>query len=138
MLQAMNTGHEGSMTTVHANSTRDALGRLEVMIAMAGYDIPLRALRAQICSAIQIVVQARRLSGGKRKLISVSELSGMEGEAIQMHDLFVFEQDGVDEEGHATGAFVCTGIRPNCYSRIEYRGIRLPVELFQRRAIEMD
>ena len=138
MLQAMNTGHEGSMTTVHANSTRDALGRLEVMIAMAGYDIPLRALRTQIANAIQIVVQARRLSGGRRKIISVSELSGMEGDAIQMHDLFVFEQDGVDEEGHASGAFICTGIRPHCYSRIENRGIRLPVELFQRRAIEMD
>ena len=138
MLQAMNTGHEGSMTTVHANSTRDALARLEVMIAMAGYDIPLRALRTQISNAIQIVVQSRRLSGGRRKIISVSELSGMEGEAIQMHDLFTFEQDGVDEEGHATGAFVCTGIRPHCYARIEHRGIRLPVELFQRRSIETE
>jgi pilus assembly protein CpaF len=138
MLQAMNTGHEGSMTTVHANSTRDALARIEVMIAMAGYDIPLRALRTQIANAIQIVVQARRLSGGRRKIISVSELSGMEGEAMQMHDLFVYEQDGVDEEGHASGSFICTGIRPHCYSRIEHRGIRLPVELFQRRAIQMD
>src|SRR6185437_4555957 len=131
MLQAMNTGHEGSMTTVHANTTRDALARLEVMIAMAGYDIPLRALRAQIASAIQIVVQARRLPGGKRKIVSVSELSGMEGEALQMHDLFTFEQTGVDVNGHATGAFICTGLRPHCYARIENRGISLPTELFQ-------
>jgi pilus assembly protein CpaF len=137
MLQAMNTGHEGSMTTVHANTARDALGRLEVMIAMAGYDIPLRALRTQIANAIQIVVQARRLPGGKRKIVTVSEISGMEGEALQMHDLFVYEQNSVDEDGHASGAFICTGIRPHCYARIEHRGIRLPVELFQRRAIEV-
>ena len=136
MLQAMNTGHEGSMTTIHANSARDALARLEVMIAMAGYDIPLRALRQQIASAIQIIVQARRLPGGKRKLVTVSEISGMEGDAIQMHDLFVFEQNGVDANGHATGQFVCSGIRPRCFDRIENRGINLPVELFHRRAIE--
>jgi pilus assembly protein CpaF len=137
MLQAMNTGHDGSMTTVHANSTRDALARLEVMIAMAGYDIPLRALRQQISSAIQIVVQARRLPGGRRKVVSVSELAGMEGENIQMHDLFLFEQNGVDADGHATGKFIATGIRPHCAERIEHRGIRLPADLFARRAIEM-
>src|SRR5690348_8357763 len=122
MLQAMNTGHEGSMTTVHANSTRDALARLEVMIAMAGYDIPLRALRTQISNAIQIVVQSRRLPGGKRKIISVSELTGMEGDQIQMHDLFAFEQTGVDGDGHATGRFVANGIRPRVAERIEHRG----------------
>ena len=138
MLQAMNTGHEGSMTTIHANSTRDALGRLEVMIAMAGYDIPLRALRQQVSSALQIVVQSRRLPGGKRKVVSVSEISGMEGEQIQMHDLFVFEQTGVDLDGHAVGKFYATGIRPRCAERIEHRGIQLPVELFQRRVIEMN
>jgi pilus assembly protein CpaF len=138
MLQAMNTGHEGSMTTVHANNARDALGRLEVMIAMAGYDIPLRALRQQIASAIQIVVQARRMPGGKRKVTSVSELSGMEGDALQMHDLFTFEQNGVDSDGHATGTFICSGIRPRCYERIDNRGIKLPMELFQRRAIEIN
>ena len=138
MLQAMNTGHEGSMTTIHANSTRDALGRLEVMIAMAGYDIPLRALRQQVSSALQIVVQARRLPGGKRKVVSVSELSGMEGDQLQMHDLFVFEQTGVDLDGHAVGKFYATGIRPRCAERIEHRGIQLPIELFQRRVIEMN
>ena len=137
MLQAMNTGHEGSMTTVHANNARDALGRLEVMIAMAGYDIPLRALRQQIASAIQLVVQARRMPGGKRKVTSVSELSGMEGDALQMHDLFTFEQTGVDSDGHATGTFICSGIRPRCYERIDSRGIKLPMELFQRRQIDI-
>jgi pilus assembly protein CpaF len=137
MLQAMNTGHEGSMTTIHANTTRDALSRLEVMIAMAGYDIPLRALRSQISSAVQVVVQVRRLPGGRRKVVSVSELSGMEGEQIQMHDLFLFEQSGVDTDGHALGRFSATGIRPRCAERIDHRGIRLPTELFQRRTIEM-
>ncbi len=136
MLQAMNTGHEGSMTTIHANSPRDALSRLEVMIAMAGYDIPMRALRTQIASAIQVVVQAKRLPGGRRKVVSVSEISGMEGEQIQMHELFVYEQTGVDDEGHATGAFCATGIRPSCSERIGHRGIKLPGELFMRRQFE--
>jgi len=136
MLQAMNTGHEGSMTTIHANNTRDALGRLEVMIAMAGYDIPMRALRQQAASAIQIIVQAQRLPGGRRKVTRVSEISGMEGEQIQMHDLFVFEQTGVNSEGHAQGHFICSGIRPRVAERIESRGIRLPMDLFQRRTIE--
>ena len=136
MLQAMNTGHEGSMTTIHANNTRDALGRLEVMIAMAGYDIPMRALRQQVASAIQVIVQAQRLPGGKRKVTRVSEITGMEGEQIQMHDLFVFEQAGVTEDGHAQGRFTCNGIRPRVAERIENRGIRLPMDLFQRRTIE--
>ena len=137
MLQAMNTGHEGSMTTVHANNTRDALARLEVMIAMAGYDIPMRAMRHQIASALQIVVQSRRLPGGRRKVVSVSEISGLEGENLQMHDLFMFEQSGVDSDGHAVGRFIATGIRPRCAERIEHRGIQLPVELFTRRVIDM-
>jgi pilus assembly protein CpaF len=136
MLQAMNTGHDGSMTTVHANNTRDALGRIEVMVAMAGYDIPPRALRQQVANALQIVVQARRLTGGRRKVVSVSEITGMEGDQIQMHDLFMFEQDGVDGDGHATGRFVCNGIRPRCADRIEHRGIRLPMELFARRILD--
>jgi pilus assembly protein CpaF len=136
MLQAMNTGHEGSMTTVHANTTRDALARLEVMIAMAGYDIPLRALRHQIASAVQIVIQSRRLPGGRRKVCSVSEISGMEGDNLQVHDLFSYEQSGVSADGHATGQFMATGIRPRCAERIEHRGIRLPVDLFTRRVID--
>src|SRR5215218_10562680 len=132
MLQAMNTGHEGSMTTIHANSTRDALARLEVMIAMAGYDIPMRALRSQISSAIQIIIQASRLPGGKRKVTRVSEISGMEGEQITMHDIFSYEQKGVDEAGHAIGTFTVCGIRPRCCDRIESRGIMLPSDLFLR------
>jgi pilus assembly protein CpaF len=137
MLQAMNTGHDGSMTTVHANTARDALGRLEVMIAMGGYDIPMRALRTQISSAVNVIVQVRRLTGGKRKVTSVSEIVGMEGENIQMHDLFMYEQSGVDGEGHAMGRFVATGIRPHTAERIESRGIRLPNDLFSRRVFEM-
>ena len=136
MLQAMNTGHEGSMTTIHANNTRDAIGRLEVMIAMAGYDIPMRALRTQVSSAIQIIVQASRLPGGKRKVTRVSEISGMEGEQITMHDIFSFEHQGIDGNGHATGQFICHGIRPRCSERIEQRGIKLPMDLFARRAME--
>src|SRR5688572_13259937 len=136
MLQAMNTGHEGSMTTVHANNARDALARLEVMVAMAGFELPVKALRQQISSAINIVVQARRLTGGKRKVVSVSEITGMEGELVTMHDLFTFEQRGVDEAGHAIGYFRVHGIRPRCADRIEARGLRLPPDLFARRDIE--
>ncbi len=136
MLQAMNTGHDGSMTTIHANSTRDALGRLEVMIAMAGYDIPMRALRQQVASALQIIVQAQRLPGGKRRVVKVSEITGMEGDQIQMHDLFAFEQQGVDADGNAQGQFLATGIRPRCMERIESRGRNLPENLFERRVIE--
>lgn len=123
------------MTTVHANNTRDALGRLEVMIAMAGYEIPMRALRQQISSAIQIIVQVTRLPGGRRKVTKVTEISGMEGEQIQMHDLFMYEQRGVDEGGHAVGTFTVCGIRPRCCERIESRGIMLPGDLFMRREI---
>jgi pilus assembly protein CpaF len=124
------------MTTIHANTPRDALSRLEVMIAMAGYDIPIRAMRQQIAAAIQLVVQAKRLTGGRRKVISVCEITGMEGEQIQMHDLFMFEQSGVDADGHAVGHFRCNGIRPRCAERIEHRGIRLPADLFAGRRLE--
>ena len=124
------------MTTIHANNTRDSLGRLEVMIAMAGYDIPIRALRQQIASAVQIIVQSRRVTGGRRKVVSVSEITGMEGDAIQMHDLFAWEPTGMDTDGHATGRFSATGIRPRCAERIEHRGIRLPSDLFVRRVLE--
>src|SRR4051812_42816132 len=129
MLQAMNTGHEGSMTTVHANTPRDAVARLEVMIAMAGYDLPSRALRGQIASAVQIVVQAARLTGGKRKVTAVSEVIGMEGDALVLRDLFTFEQTGVDATGNAVGHFVCAGVRPQCADRIENRGLTIPAEM---------
>jgi pilus assembly protein CpaF len=136
MLQAMNTGHEGSMTTVHANSPRDALSRLEVTVSMSGLEIPTRALRQQIASALHIVVQAQRLMGGRRKITSVCEITGMEGDQIQMHELFVFEQTGVDENGHATGRFVATGIRPRIVTRIEHAGMKLPPEWFARRVVQ--
>jgi pilus assembly protein CpaF len=136
MLQAMNTGHDGSMTTIHANNPRDAISRLEVMIAMAGYDIPQRALRTQVSSAVNIIIQANRLVGGKRRVTRVTEIAGMEGDNIQMQDLFTFEQKGVDGEGHAVGQFICNGIRPKCADRIEHRGIKLPADLFARRVME--
>jgi pilus assembly protein CpaF len=136
MLQAMNTGHDGSMTTVHANTPRDAIARLEVMIAMAGYDIPTRALRTQIANAVQIIIQARRITGGKRKITSVSEICGMEGDNVQMQEIFSFEQTGVDQEGMAVGRFISTGIRPKAYERIETRGTKLPADLFARRVMD--
>ncbi len=136
MLQAMNTGHDGSMTTIHANSPRDALTRLEVLVAMAGYDIPTRGLRQQISSAVHIVVQTARLAGGRRRLTHVSEISGMEGEQIQMHNLFTFEQTGVDGNGNTEGYFKCQGVRPRVTERINHRGIQLPADMFAPRRIE--
>jgi pilus assembly protein CpaF len=135
MLQAMNTGHEGSMTTIHANDTRDALARMEMMVGMAGFDLPMWLIRRQIASAIQLIVQVARLQGGARKLIKISEVTGMEGDIISMHDLFAFKQTGVDEKGMAQGYFYSTGIRPKCLERLEAAGIRLPVELFERRML---
>ena len=136
MLQAMNTGHDGSMTTIHANTPRDAMSRLEVLVAMAGYDIPTRALRQQICSAVNIVVQASRLAGGKRKVTYVTEIGGMEGDTIQMQNLFTFEQSGVDTDGNAQGNFVCHGIRPIALEKIQHRGLRLPADTFAARTLK--
>lgn len=130
MLQAMNTGHEGSMTTIHANTPRDALARLESMIAMAGVDLPARAARAQIASAIGVVVQANRMSDGTRKITSVQEIVGMEGDTVSMQELFVFRQTGVGTDGRVLGQFSATGVRPRCWERIVTRGIRLPETLF--------
>jgi pilus assembly protein CpaF len=136
MLQAMNTGHDGSMTTIHANNPRDAMSRLEVMVSMSGFDIPAKALRTQVASAVNLIIQANRLVGGKRKVTRVTEICGMEGDNVQMHDLFAFEQKGVDGDGHAIGNFVCAGIRPKCADRIEHRGLRLPSDLFARRVMD--
>jgi pilus assembly protein CpaF len=135
MLQAMNTGHEGSMTTVHANDTRDALSRLEMMVGMAGFDVPIWIIRRQITSAVQLIVQAARLKGGPRKIIKISEITGMEGDVISIHDLFLFRQTGVDEDGVAQGYFQVNGIRPKCLERLEASGIRLPYEMFERRIL---
>jgi pilus assembly protein CpaF len=133
MLQAMNTGHEGSLTTIHANDTRDALSRLEMMVGMAGFDMPMWIIRRQIASAIQIVVQVARLTGGVRKLVKISEITGMEGEVMSMHDLFGYKQTGVDDDGVAQGYFFATGIRPKCLERLEVSGARVPIEMFERR-----
>jgi pilus assembly protein CpaF len=131
MLQAMNTGHEGSMTTVHANSPRDALSRVEQMIGMSGIDIAPRSARAQIASAIHVVVQVARLSDGRRKVISVSELTGMEGDVITMQEIFRFKQSGVDPEGMVKGKFEATGIRPRFLDQVMAHGITLSADLFR-------
>jgi pilus assembly protein CpaF len=131
MLQAMNTGHDGSMTTVHANSPRDALSRLEQMIGMSGIDIPPRSSRAQIASAIHVVLQVARLSDGRRKVVSLSELTGMEGEVVQMQEIFRFRQTGMSPEGQAIGKFEATGIRPRFIEHVIAHGGTLSADLFR-------
>jgi pilus assembly protein CpaF len=134
MLQAMNTGHEGSMTTIHANDTRDALSRLEMMVGMAGLELPMWMIRRQIAAAVHLVVQVARLTGGPRKVTKISETTGMEGEVICMQDLFTFKQTGIDHEGRAQGDLQATGIRPHCMARLHSAGIDLPQQMFERRA----
>ena len=131
MLQAMNTGHDGSMTTVHANTPRDALSRIEQMVGMSGIDISARSSRAQIASAINVVVQIGRLSDGKRKVLSISELTGMEGETITMQEIFRFKLTGRDDAGNVLGHFEPTGIRPKFMSELEAHGIQLDPALFR-------
>jgi pilus assembly protein CpaF len=135
MLQAMNTGHDGSMTTIHANDTRDAIGRIEMMVGMAGFDLPIWIIRRQIASAVQMIVQAARLSGGVRKIIKISEIVGMEEDVVSMQDIFVFKQTGVDEDRIAQGYFYCTGIRPKSLESLEAAGVKLPSEMFERRIL---
>ncbi|HYE26333.1 MAG TPA: CpaF family protein [Clostridia bacterium] len=132
MLQAMNTGHEGSLTTIHANTPRDALARIETMVAMAQLNIPDRAIRQQVASAIHVIVQAARLPDGTRKIVSVSELTGMEGETITMQDIFVFERQGLSPKGEVLGAMRPTGIRPKFVDKLIAAGFRLPSGLFER------
>ena len=131
MLQAMNTGHDGSMTTVHANTARDALSRVEQMIGMSGIDIPPRAARAQIASAINVVIQVGRLSDGRRKLLSLSELTGMEGEVVTMQEIFRFRQTGVAADGQVLGKFEATGIRPKFIEQVMAHGVMLSADLFR-------
>jgi pilus assembly protein CpaF len=137
MLQAMNTGHDGSMTTIHANDTRDAMGRLEMMVGMAGFDLPIWIIRRQIASAVNIIVQVARLTGGVRRLIKISEITGMEGEVMSMHDIFGFKQTGVDENRVAQGYFFASGMRPQCLERLDISGNRLPFEMFERRILNV-
>jgi pilus assembly protein CpaF len=131
MLQAMNTGHDGSMTTVHANTARDALSRVEQMIGMSGIDIPARSARAQIASAVNVVIQVGRLADGRRKLLSLSELTGMEGEVVTMQDIFRYRQTGVAADGQIQGRFEATGIRPRFLDHVETHGLTLSSELFR-------
>ncbi len=131
MLQAMNTGHDGSMTTVHANTTRDALSRVEQMIGMSGIDIPARSMRAQIASAIHVVIQVARLADGRRRLISVAELTGMEGDVTTMQEIFRFRQTGVSADGQVQGKFEATGIRPRFIDQLAAHGINLSADLFR-------
>src|SRR5712691_5668160 len=131
MLQAMNTGHDGSMTTVHANTPRDALTRIETMIAMGATNLPERAMRQQIASAIQIVVQQTRLSDGARKVTSISEITGMEGDVITMQEIFAFEKLGMTQDGKVIGRFRATGVRPKCCERLKASGIHLPADMFE-------
>jgi pilus assembly protein CpaF len=130
MLQAMNTGHEGSMTTVHANSCRDSLSRLEQMIGMAGLDMPIRSMRAQIASAIHIVLQLERMSDGRRRLVSFQEITGMEGDVVTMQEIFRFNRRGTEADGRIVGEFRATGIRPKFMPELERRGIHISAELF--------
>jgi pilus assembly protein CpaF len=138
MLQAMNTGHEGSMTTLHANSPRDALGRLETMIMMSGFELPLKAMRTQVASAVDLVVQASRLQGGARKVTYITEVVGMEQDTITMQDIYRYEKEGVDENGRAYGKFIATGVRPAFMTRLEAAGVRLPSSAFRQRVMLED
>lgn len=135
MLQAMNTGHDGSMTTIHANDTRDALSRLEMMVGMNGFDIPIWIVRRQIVSAVQIVIQANRLPGGLRKITKISEIVGMEEEVVSMQDIFMFKQTGVDENRVCQGYHMSTGIRPKCLDKLNISGVGLPIDMFQQRRL---
>jgi len=131
MLQAMNTGHDGSMTTIHANNPRDALGRIENMMHMSGVEMPLRATRAQIASAIHVVAQVSRMSDGKRRMTSISEITGMEGEIVAMQEIFKFQRDSVDGDGKIIGAYMATGVRSSFADRFKQWGYNLPSELYK-------
>jgi len=131
MLQAMNTGHDGSLTTIHANTPRDALSRVENMVSMTGISFPVKTLREQISSAIDIVIQVERHEDGKRRVVSLAEISGMEGDIITMSDLFAFERRGRDEEGNVLGELKPTGIIPAFYRDLSGKGIDFPIEVFE-------
>jgi pilus assembly protein CpaF len=131
MLQAMNTGHDGSLTTIHANSPRDALYRLDTMVAMANLNIPDRAVRQQIASAVNLIIQLSRMADGTRKVSAISEITGMEQDVITMQDIFVFDRTGLTREGKVTGRFRATGVRPKCAERLATMGIQLPIDMFE-------
>jgi pilus assembly protein CpaF len=136
MLQAMNTGHEGSLTTIHANASRDALSRLENLVSMGGVSMPTKTLRQQISSAIHIVIQTARLTDGSRKITSIQEITGMEGDVIVMQEIFTYERTGTGNNGHVLGNFMATGVRPHVADRIKTWGIQLSDDLFKPGVIE--
>jgi pilus assembly protein CpaF len=136
MLQAMNTGHEGSMTTVHANSPRDALRRIENMVSMAGINYPVHAIREQISSALDLLVQVERLTGGVRKVTHIVEITGMEGDVVCLHELFRFKQIGVNDDGNAYGHFEVCGVHPHLLDRLKARGVNMPSDLFHQRVLK--
>jgi pilus assembly protein CpaF len=138
MLQAMNTGHEGSMTTIHANDTREALARIELIIGLAGVDIPVWAIRRLVASSVHLLVQVARLPGGRRKVVAVSEITGMEGDVISMHELFQFVQTGIDSGQAAVGHFRATGIRPRCLTKLQVRGADVTPQLFAERVLHAE
>ena len=137
MLQAMNTGHDGSMTTIHANTPRDAISRMEMMVGMAGFELPIWVIRKQVASTINIIVQAARLIGGPRKIIKITEITGMEGDVVSMQDIFEFKQTGLDDDRVAVGHFVANGIRPAILAKLQACGIPVPVEIFERRVMQV-
>ena len=137
MLQAMNTGHDGSLTTIHANTPRDALSRLETMVAMANLNLPEVAIRRQISSAIDVVVQVSRMSDGTRKVVSVAEITGMEGNIVTMQDIFIYRKRGIRENGEVLGEFVATGVRPKFAERLAVTGIHLPAALFESAPVSL-
>jgi pilus assembly protein CpaF len=133
MLQAMNTGHDGSLTTIHANTPRDAVGRLEVMVGMSNANMGVRSIRQQVASAVDLFVQVSRFSDGSRKVTHVTEVTGMEGELVTLQDLFVFDKKGITEKGQVRGCFRATGIRPQFYERLASCGLALPSAVFESR-----
>ena len=138
MLQAMNTGHAGSMTTLHANSVRDGLARLETMIMMAGFELPMKAMRTQVASAVDLIIQVNRLQGGPRRILSITEVMNMEQDVIIMQEIFRYKQLGIDQNGRAYGQFEATGVRPSFINRLESKGIKLPSNMFQERVLMRD
>ncbi len=135
MLQAMNTGHDGSMTTIHANTPRDAIARLETLVMMSGFELPVKAIRQQVSGAVDILIQANRLQGGPRRITAITEIVGMEQDTIVMQDIYKYTQKGIDDEGKAFGHFECTGVRPSFMNRLEAAGVRLPASAFRERVM---
>lgn len=133
MLQAMNTGHDGSLTTVHANNPRDTLSRLETLVLMAGMDLPLSVVRKQIVSAVDLIVQQARLRDGARKIMNITEITGMEGDTVVMQDIFRFDEEGETPDGKVIGNFLAGGVRPHCEKRLRNHGIKLPPTMFMNR-----